>query len=111
MLPTAQQVGSYSSLSEHEEDSLPFSQMVLKFAEKVQLNTACVRGGGGGLDGVCYCTSYPQATQLVKDTATQDRSEVEGILNTILPCSAVLHITFPLTRCSEQLLHYPSTGP
>lgn len=73
----AQQVGSYSSLSEHEEDSLPFSQMVLKFAEK--------------------------ATQLVKDTATQDRSEVEGILNTILPCSAVLHITFPLTRDNGKL--------
>ena len=51
-----------------------------------------------------------QATEIVQEklimedkrpriTDEQKRVEVEGILNLILPCNAVLHVAFPIHRC------------
>lgn len=71
-----------------DEDDLPFTDMVLKFAEKA--------------------TEIVKEKLIVEDkrprmTDEQKRVEVEGILNLILPCNAVLHVAFPIHRDNGEM--------
>ena len=89
-----------TTASHVDDDQLPFSEMVLKFADKVKL---CY------LSWKCNCTMCCiQATHIAQRSIVaadkrripeeDKQARVSDVLKLILPNNAVLHIAFPIHR-------------
>lgn len=89
-----------SSPEEEELDKLPFSEMVLRLADKVCIFCHLL--------SCSHTAPHSQATALVKERlVAEDQSKasdrekeakVQGILNQIVATNATLHVAFPIHR-------------